>query len=94
MAGDVRTILHKIHVEGPKGQYFVKTPNNVMGIVSRHRAESPTASVAMKMFRAVLMPEKQKYTNLDFWILEFCTKSMWKVQKASILSKHPTMSWA
>ena len=65
MAGDVRTILHKIHVEGPKGQYFVKTPNNVIGIVSRHRAESPTASVAMKMFRAVLMPEKQKYTNLD-----------------------------
>ena len=97
MAGDVRTILHKIHVEGPKGQYFVKTPNNVMGIVSRHRAESPTASVAMKMFRAVLMPEKQKYTNLgdERTILDqFCTKSIWKVQKASILSKTPTMSWA
>ena len=61
MAGDVRTILHKIQVEGPKGQYFVKTPNNVMGIVSRHSAESPTASVAMKMFRAVLMPEKKVY---------------------------------
>ena len=55
----MRTILHRIHVLGPNGQYFVKTPINVIGIVSRQRAESATARVAMKILRAVLIPEKQ-----------------------------------
>ena len=60
MAGDVRTILHKIHVEVPNGQYFVKTPNNVMGMVRRHNIKSATAKVAMKIFLAVLIPKKDK----------------------------------
>ena len=56
----MRTILHKIHVDVPNGQYFVKTPNNVIGIVSRHSIKSATARVAMKMFLAVLIPKIAK----------------------------------
>ena len=56
----MRTILHKIHVDVPNGQYFVKTPNNVIGIVSRHNIKSATARVAMKIFLAVLIPEIAK----------------------------------
>ena len=57
-ADDVRDILHKIQELGPKGQYFLSIPNSVMGIVNKHNVESATASVAMKIFLAVLIPSK------------------------------------
>ena len=60
IAGDVRTILHKIQVLVPKGQYFVKTPNKVIGMVSKQRAESATANVAIKILRAVFISEMEK----------------------------------
>lgn len=55
MAGQLRTILHNNHVCGPKGQYLVNIPSKVIGIVIKHRVESATARVAMKMFLAVLI---------------------------------------
>ena len=64
MAGQVRTIVHSSQVSVPKGQYLVKTPNRVMGMVNTHRVESDTASVAMNMFRAVFISEK-KYSILQ-----------------------------
>ena len=55
-AGDVRTALHNIQDVGPKGQYLVKIPNKVMGMVNRHSVESDMARVAMNMFLGVLIP--------------------------------------
>ena len=66
----MRTILHKSHVLGPNGQYFVKTPSNVIGIVSRQRAESATAKVAMKIFLAVRIPKKQNERHYQVHILK------------------------
>jgi hypothetical protein len=45
-------------VLGPKGQYFAKTPTMVIGIVSKQIVKSATASIAIKIFLAVLIPEK------------------------------------
>lgn len=61
-AGVVRTILQSSQVWGPKGQYLVKTPNSVMGMANKHNEVSAMAKVAIKMFRAVLIPAK----NLSF----------------------------
>ena len=58
-AGDVRTALHNIQDVGPKGQYLVKIPNKVMGMVNRHSVESDMAKVAMNMFLGVLIPVKR-----------------------------------
>ena len=66
IAGDVRTILHKIQVLVPKGQYFVKTPNKVIGMVSKQRAESATANVAIKILRAVFISENEKNESESF----------------------------
>ena len=55
-AGEVRTALHNIQDVGPKGQYLVKIPNKVMGMVNRHSVESDMARVAMNMFLGVLIP--------------------------------------
>ena len=67
-ADDVLDNLHKIQELGPKGQYFVSIPNSVIGIVNKHNVESATASVAMKMFLAVLIPSK-KFLVI---IISFC----------------------
>ena len=58
-AGEVRTALHNIQDVGPKGQYLVKIPNKVMGMVNRHNVESDMARVAMNMFLGVLIPVKR-----------------------------------
>ena len=58
-AGEVRTTLHNIQDVGPKGQYLVKIPNKVMGMVNRHSVESDMARVAMNMFLGVLIPVKR-----------------------------------
>ena len=55
-AGEVRTTLHNIQDVGPKGQYLVKIPNKVMGMVNRQSVESDMAKVAMNMFLGVLIP--------------------------------------
>ena len=68
-ADDVRDNLHKIQELGPKGQYFVSIPNSVIGIVNKHKVESATASVAMKMFLAVLIPSK-KFLIIIILVLE------------------------
>ena len=53
-------ILHKIHVSFPNGQYLVNIPRIVIGIVSKQIVESATASVAIKMLRAVFISEMVK----------------------------------
>ena len=45
-------------VLGPKGQYFAKTPTMVIGIVNKQIVKSATASSAIKIFLAVLIPGK------------------------------------
>ena len=60
IAGQVRTMVHKTPVSVPKGQYFVRTPKRVMGMVNTQSVESATANVAIKMFRAVLISETNK----------------------------------
>ena len=60
IAGQVRTMVHNTPVSVPKGQYFVRTPKRVMGMVNTQSVESATANVAIKMFRAVLISETTK----------------------------------
>ena len=69
-ADDVRDNLHKIQELGPKGQYFVSTPNRVIGMVSTQRVESATANVAIKMFRAVFIPAIQHYSIMRGIIIQ------------------------
>ena len=59
-AGDVRTTLHNNHDCGPNGQYLVIMPSKVMGIVNKHSVESAIAKVAIKIFRAVLIPRREE----------------------------------
>ena len=68
-ADDVLDNLHKIQELGPKGQYFVSIPNSVIGIVNKHKVESATASVAMKIFLAVLIPSKKIPHNYNILLL-------------------------
>ena len=74
IAGQVRTMVHNTSVSVPKGQYFVSTPKRVIGIVNTQSVESATANVAMKMFRAVFISEREKAIKLvwempnRFWL--------------------------
>ena len=90
MAGEVRTTLHKTHVEAPNGQNLVNTPNNVMGIVRRHNIKSATAKVAMKIFLAVLIPNKKRRMSFttNFYIFSLtqlhckCLQSIYSQSKS------------
>ena len=53
-----RHTLQRIPVFIPNGQYFVKMSAKVIGTVNRHRVRSEMARVAMNMFLAVLISEK------------------------------------
>ncbi len=57
IGGKVRTSLHMIQEPGPNGQYLVRMPTKVMGIVTRQSIESAKAKVAIKMLRAVCISE-------------------------------------
>ena len=65
IAGHVRTMVHKTSVSVPNGQYFVSTPKRVIGMVKTQSVESATPNVAIKMFRAVFISERNNFLKGD-----------------------------
>lgn len=64
----VRTALHRITDSGPNGQYFVNVSTRVIGVVKMHRVRSAMARVAIRVFRAVLISEKE---NLSWSLVKY-----------------------
>ena len=70
MAGVVRIILHRIQASVPKGQYLVSKSIDDIGMARTQSEASATARVAIKMLRAVRMPENIVRSSRIVYLVE------------------------